>query len=113
LGVTAGSRSRPEVKWAVASISLNMGPVDVPVVELPRAAAASVDWVTLRAVIEYKAAAQKILEQLKDLSKQRYVTPYLLGRICAALDESEEALRYLQAAYQQRGLLTVFMKNRS
>jgi hypothetical protein len=37
---------------AVASIALNMGPVDVPVVELPVAqAAAGVAWVTVRAVI--------------------------------------------------------------
>src|SRR5262249_25173439 len=40
----------------------------------------------------YRAEALKILEQLQELSKQQYVTPYGVGRIYAALVQREEAV---------------------
>jgi hypothetical protein len=39
--------------------------------------------------------AQKVLEQLEEVSKQRYITPYIIGRIFAALNERNETLRWL------------------
>ena len=54
--------------------------------------------------------AHKILEQLFELSKQRYVTPYGVARIYAALDKKEEALHWLETAYRQRAEWMVLLK---
>jgi len=54
--------------------------------------------------------ALKIMEQLEDLSKQRYVTPYLMGRIYAARGEKDEALRWLETAYRERDPWMLLLK---
>jgi TolB-like protein/Flp pilus assembly protein TadD len=55
-------------------------------------------------------AAQKILEQLNELSKQRRVNPYIAGRIYAALGKKDEALRWLEIAYRQRDPWMLLLK---
>ena len=54
--------------------------------------------------------AHKVLEQLHELSKHRYVTPYGVARIYAALGENEESLRWLETAYRQRAEWMVLLK---
>ena len=54
--------------------------------------------------------ALKVLEQLFELSKQRYVTPYGVARIHATLGNKEEALHWLDAAYRQRAEWMVLLK---
>ncbi len=54
--------------------------------------------------------AHKILEQLFELAKQRYVTPYGVARIYAALGMKEEALHWLETAYRQRAEWMVLLK---
>src|SRR5437870_602199 len=48
-----------------------------------------------------KTESLKILEQLKDLSKQRYVAAYSFGLVYLGLGENEEALRWFEQRYQQ------------
>jgi len=55
-------------------------------------------------------AAQRILEQLQDLSKQRYVTPYIVARLNLALGKKDEALGCLETAYRGRDSFMVFLK---
>jgi len=50
----------------------------------------------------HKTEALKILEQLKDLSKQRYVSAYSFAVVYLALGDKEEALRWLEQSYQDR-----------
>jgi tetratricopeptide (TPR) repeat protein len=54
--------------------------------------------------------ALKVLDQLFELSKQRYVTPYGVARIHATLGNKEEALHWLDAAYRQRAEWMVLLK---
>ena len=54
--------------------------------------------------------AQKILEQLDQLSKQRYVTPYVVGRIYAMLGQNDEAFRWLEIAYERRAEWMILLK---
>jgi TolB-like protein/cytochrome c-type biogenesis protein CcmH/NrfG len=54
--------------------------------------------------------ALKVLDQLFELSKQRYVTPYGVARIHATLGNKEEALDWLDAAYRQRAEWMVLLK---
>ena len=49
-----------------------------------------------------KTEAEKILNQLKELSKQRYVAAYSFALTYLGLGNVEEALRWLDQAYQNR-----------
>lgn len=55
-------------------------------------------------------AAQRILEQLQEISKQQYVTPYMLARMYAALGKKDDALYWLKTGYQTRAAWMVFLK---
>jgi len=58
----------------------------------------------------YEDEAQKILEQLQELSKQRYVTPYVVARIYNTLGRKDEALHWLETAYRERAEWMVLLK---
>jgi len=58
----------------------------------------------------HRDAAHKILEELDRLSKQRYVTPYVVARIHFTLGERTEALHWLEVAYRQRAEWMVLLK---
>jgi TolB-like protein/Tfp pilus assembly protein PilF len=55
-------------------------------------------------------AAQKILQQLNELSEHRRVTPCMIGRIYAALRKKDEALRWLETAYRERDPWMLLLK---
>jgi tetratricopeptide (TPR) repeat protein len=57
------------------------------------------------AVSGNKANAQKVLDQLKELSAKRYVAPYNVAVIYAGLGENDEAFRWLQGAYDERSYI--------
>ena len=72
-------------------------------IELSRGAPMFLAWLgEAYAAAGYWLDAQNILEQLMQISKERYVSPYNIGRICAAIGEKEEALRWLETGYCQR-----------
>jgi tetratricopeptide (TPR) repeat protein len=54
--------------------------------------------------------AHRVLEQLDQLSKQRYVTPYVVSRIYATLGQKDEAFHWLETAYQQQAEWMVLLK---
>ena len=58
----------------------------------------------------HRDEAHRVLEQLRTLSKQRYVTPYGLARIYVALGEGDEALDLLETAHQERASWMIFLK---
>jgi TolB-like protein/Tfp pilus assembly protein PilF len=62
------------------------------------------------AVAGYRDKAEKILEQLNALPKQRYVSSYDVARIHAALGRKDEALRFLESAYQERATFMIWLK---
>jgi tetratricopeptide (TPR) repeat protein len=49
-----------------------------------------------------KMEAEKILDQLKELSKERYVSAYSFALVYLGLGNKEEALRWLEKGYQDR-----------
>jgi len=54
------------------------------------------------AVSARKIDSQDILTQLKNQSKRRYVSPYVLALICVGLGKKGEAFEWLEKAYKQR-----------
>ena len=49
-----------------------------------------------------KADALKIMDQLKEVSSQRYVSMFSFAIVYLALDDKQEALRCLEQSYQNR-----------
>ena len=54
--------------------------------------------------------AHKVLEQLDQLTKKRYVTPYVVAHIHAALGQRDEAFHWLEISYEQRAEWMVLLK---
>jgi tetratricopeptide (TPR) repeat protein len=54
--------------------------------------------------------ALKILNELEQLSKQRYVSPLHRGVVYAALGDRDQAFRYLEDALEQRAQFLVYLK---
>src|SRR5439155_4151163 len=54
------------------------------------------------AAANQKIQAQNILKQLSALAKEKYVSPYLVGAIYAALGQKDDAFSYLKRAYEER-----------
>lgn len=57
-----------------------------------------------------KDEARKLLADLKEQSKKRYVAPYWIAMIYVGLDEKDEAFAWLEKAYQERSWFLVWIK---
>jgi hypothetical protein len=57
-----------------------------------------------------KAAARKLLEELGELSKHEYVSPYLLATIHTGLGSKEQAFVWLEKATDDRDVELVYLK---
>lgn len=57
-----------------------------------------------------RAEARALLEELLKLSAERYVPPYYVAMIYDGLDQRDEAIAWLERAYEQRDLRMVFLK---
>ncbi|MBZ5660149.1 MAG: protein kinase [Acidobacteriia bacterium] len=55
-----------------------------------------------------KAEAQKVLDQLTELSKKKYIQPRLLARIYVGLGDKDKAFEYLEKSYEDRSIETGF-----
>jgi eukaryotic-like serine/threonine-protein kinase len=54
------------------------------------------------AVANEKDKARDLLDELKERSKQEYVSPYYLAMVYASLDEKNKAFKCLEKAYKER-----------
>ena len=57
-----------------------------------------------------KEDARRLLAEVKDQAKVRYVPPYWIGMIYAGLDEKDEAFAWFEKAYQERSWWLMFIK---
>jgi TolB-like protein/DNA-binding winged helix-turn-helix (wHTH) protein/Tfp pilus assembly protein PilF len=57
-----------------------------------------------------QSEARRLLERLKQRSKQQYVSPFYIALVCAGLGENDEAVRWLQSAYADRSNPVIFLK---
>lgn len=57
-----------------------------------------------------RSEAQKVLKELRDLSGRRYVSSYYIAMLHAGLGEREQALIWLEKAYQERSAWLVMIK---
>jgi eukaryotic-like serine/threonine-protein kinase len=61
------------------------------------------------AVTGKRAEAMKVVDQLKERSKQRYVSPYLIATIYAGLGDKDQTFEWLQKAYEDRSFRLTFI----
>jgi TolB-like protein/DNA-binding winged helix-turn-helix (wHTH) protein/Tfp pilus assembly protein PilF len=61
------------------------------------------------AVAGQRDAANQVLEQLQQMSLHRYVSPYHTALILAGLGEKDQALSYLEKAYDERFWMIAFL----
>jgi Flp pilus assembly protein TadD len=61
------------------------------------------------AVAGRRAEAQKALDQLKGLSKQKYVPAWPMVLIYVGLGEKDKAFEWLEKSYEERSLLGIMM----
>ena len=57
-----------------------------------------------------KAEAQKALEELKELSKKRYVSPYNFACVYTGLNDKDQAFEWLERTYQERSFFMTQLK---
>jgi DNA-binding winged helix-turn-helix (wHTH) protein/TolB-like protein/tetratricopeptide (TPR) repeat protein len=61
------------------------------------------------AVSGKRSEAQRVLDELKGMSKQRYVPPYNIAIVYVGLGEKQQALAWLEKAYEDRDVRLVFL----
>jgi DNA-binding winged helix-turn-helix (wHTH) protein/TolB-like protein/lipoprotein NlpI len=61
------------------------------------------------AMSQKKREANKILHQLNELAKQRYVSPYEVAAIYVALGNNEQAFQFLEKAYKEHSFHLVYL----
>ena len=64
----------------------------------------------LYAVTGKAGEARKLIGELREASKRRYVAPYEVAVIYAGLGEKEQALAWLEKAYDERSVRPVWLK---
>jgi tetratricopeptide (TPR) repeat protein len=57
-----------------------------------------------------KAEAQKMIDELKDLSKRSYVPPYNIAVVYAGLGDKDQAFAWLDRAYNDRSFYLTWIK---
>jgi serine/threonine-protein kinase len=57
-----------------------------------------------RAIAGSREEAQKILSELLELSRRRYVSPYSTATVCAGLGETDEAFTWLERALEEHSV---------
>jgi len=62
-----------------------------------------------RALSGDREEALKAVEELREVSKQRYVMPYAIALIYTGLGQAEQALEWLETAFEERGNLLCYL----
>jgi tetratricopeptide (TPR) repeat protein len=57
-----------------------------------------------------RAGAQKIIEELIQLSLQRYVSPYSIATIYAGMGDKDKAFEWLEKAYEEHADFLAYFK---
>jgi eukaryotic-like serine/threonine-protein kinase len=99
------ARGRSTLGWAY----LKKGMVDQGLTELERAMTLAPSNTLFRAqlgqayaIAGKTADAREVLRQLEELSQERYVSPYHMAYVYTGLDEADQAMDFLERAYDER-----------
>ena len=57
-----------------------------------------------------RAKAQKTLAELREMSKRRYISPYLFAIVYLGLGDKEQTFAWLEKAFQDRSIFLIWLK---
>ena len=107
----------PASHWALGWASLEMADHDLAIGEYKLAVEYSGGATLFRALLAEAEAvagnrheAQRMLRGLLENASQEYVTPYMIGRVYVALDQEDEAFRWLENGLRERAAWMPFLK---
>jgi TolB-like protein/DNA-binding winged helix-turn-helix (wHTH) protein/Flp pilus assembly protein TadD len=87
------------------------------IIEFEQAGTALKDWPVIIAAAGHayarwghKAEATAAMRRMNELTKEKYVTPYGVALIYAGLDDKDQAINWLQNAYEDRSHWLVWLK---
>ena len=107
----------PASHWALGTCYTDMARFDDAIAEMRLAVETSggatmfgAQLAETLATAGHKDDARQMLEQLLEQSVRRYVSPYMVARVHAALGESDEAFRWLDTAYRERAAWMATLK---
>jgi eukaryotic-like serine/threonine-protein kinase len=63
----------------------------------------------VNAISGNRNAVTKALDELNGMSQQRYVSPYYMSTVYAAMNDKEETFKWLEKAYDERDLNLVYL----
>jgi len=99
----------PMTYWILGVVLRKMGQLEQAIVEGEKGVRLSGGSPLMSAALAQTLAtagervkAVQILDELLDLSKQKYVSPYFLAGIHVGLGDHERAMEFLEQAYQER-----------
>ena len=103
--------------WALGNVYVHKGMFEEAIAEYKKAVQLSGDSPDELASLGYAYAlsgkrteAQNVIEELKERSKRRYVSPTIIAFIYAGLRDKDEAFAWLEKAYSGRDFILVFLK---
>lgn len=104
--------------WSLGEVYTIKGQYEEAVASFDKALALSEDnmaYITAGKAFAYalwgeREESRKILGQLLALSKQKYVSPFCLATVYAALGEKDEAFSWLEKAHKEKSNYLVFLK---
>jgi len=67
----------------------------------------------LYAISSKRSEAESVLGELKELSKQQYVSAYYMATIYTALGENDQAFEWLEKACEERSAGLFYVKGKS
>jgi tetratricopeptide (TPR) repeat protein len=62
------------------------------------------------ALASEREKALKTLDELREISKQRYISPYLFAVVYLGLGDKEQTFAWLEKAFQDRSFLLIWLK---
>jgi len=57
-----------------------------------------------------RAAAEKVIDELLEQSKQKYISPFWIAVLYFVLDEKEPLFEWLEKGYKEHDVLMIFLK---
>jgi DNA-binding winged helix-turn-helix (wHTH) protein/TolB-like protein/Flp pilus assembly protein TadD len=103
--------------WALGNAYVNNGMVDDAIVEYQKAIPLSGDspdepgsLACAYALSGKRRAALSVIDDLKERSKRRYISPTIIAFIYSRLGDKDQAFTWLDKAYKGRDFLLVYLK---
>lgn len=108
--------SFPEARFQLALVQEAKGMYDAAIAEYMKSSElfgdkAMAGWAGRAYVMSgKKAQAMELIKQLEELSRQKYVSPFLMARIYAALGDSDRAYEWLEKLYNDHSYYVIWLK---